>query len=92
MTTQASPASIKSRFACKAQPYDRFSKAENRVIGPALRRPPLCDGIQSVPQSGTKKRPALPGLFVPDPALLGATFRVSKCGFSGTTFRIYRDF
>ena len=26
MTTQASPASIKSRFACKAQPHDRFSE------------------------------------------------------------------
>ena len=26
MTTQASPASIKSRLACKAQPPDRFSE------------------------------------------------------------------
>ena len=32
MTTQASPASIKSRFACKAQPHDRFSKRKTESL------------------------------------------------------------
>ena len=32
MTTQASPASIKSRFACKAQPHDRFSKRKTKSL------------------------------------------------------------
>lgn len=32
MTTQASPASIKSCFACKAQPHDRFSKRKTESL------------------------------------------------------------
>ena len=36
----------------------------------------------------TQKGPALPGLFVPDPAPVGRDIRVSKGGFKGTVLRI----
>ena len=88
MTTQASPASIKSRFACKARPHDRFSEWKTE----SLARPQATAAMRRhsirAAERHTKKAQLCRVFLYPDPALLERDIRVSKCGFSGTTFRI----
>ena len=90
MTTQASPASIKSRFACKAQPQMqpyrmvRRASRSRRSDRAFHARHEIGHGIAV----SVKSRDMRVTFYPPDPALLERDIRVSKCGFSGTTFRI----